>query len=45
MEKTVSSFGTSIAGLVGGVVLLMGLIALFQREWRTACVLIFSAWR
>lgn len=37
-----SSFGTSIAGLVGGVVLLMGLFALFQREWRAACVWFLS---
>jgi predicted cobalt transporter CbtA len=37
-----SSFGTSIAGLVGGVVLMMGLFALFQREWRAACVWFLS---
>jgi uncharacterized membrane protein (GlpM family) len=29
----VSSFGTGIAGLVGGVVLLMGLFAFSQRRW------------
>ena len=28
-----SSFGTGIAGLVGGVVLLMGLFAFSQRRW------------
>jgi len=28
-----SSFGTGIAGLVGGVVLLMGLLAFCQRQW------------
>jgi dipeptide/tripeptide permease len=32
----VSSFGTGMAGLVGGVVLLMGLFALFQRRWLAA---------
>ncbi|MBH0202051.1 MAG: hypothetical protein HP496_07080 [Nitrospira sp.] len=37
-----SSFGTSIAGLVGGVVLLMGLFALFQREWKAAFVWFLS---
>ena len=37
-----SSFGTSIAGLVGGVVLMMGLFALFQREWRAACAWFLS---
>jgi uncharacterized membrane protein (GlpM family) len=29
----VSSFGTGIAGLVGGVVLMMGLFAFAQRRW------------
>ncbi len=28
-----SSFGTGIAGLVGGVVLMMGLFAFCQRRW------------
>lgn len=28
-----SSFGTGIAGLVGGVVLMMGLFAFAQRRW------------
>ncbi len=37
-----SSFGTSIAGLVGGVVFLMGLLALFQRQWKAACAWFLS---
>jgi hypothetical protein len=37
-----SSFGTGLAGLVGGVVLLMSLFAFCQKQWKAGCVWFLS---
>jgi predicted cobalt transporter CbtA len=41
-ERTMSAFGTGIAGLVGGVVLLMSLFSFSQRKWTAGCAWLLS---
>lgn len=37
-----SSFGTSLAGMVGSVAFLLGLFALAQRRWLVGCAWLIS---
>lgn len=37
-----SSFGTTVAGLVGGVMLMLSLFALAQRKWTEGCAWLLS---
>lgn len=41
-EKAMSSFGTGIAGLVGTVVFLMGMLSFAQRRWAIGCAWLIS---
>ena len=41
-ENAMSSFGTGIAGLVGTVVFLMGLLSFCQRRWLVGCAWLLS---
>lgn len=40
--RTMSAFGTGIAGLVGGVVLLMSLFSFCQRRWTAGWIWLVS---
>lgn len=37
-----SAFGTGIAGLIGGVVILMSLFSFSQKQWKAGCVWLLS---
>jgi hypothetical protein len=37
-----SSFGTAVAGLAGGVMLMLSLFALLQRKWTEGCAWLLS---
>jgi protein-S-isoprenylcysteine O-methyltransferase Ste14 len=41
-EGGMSAFGTGLAGLVGGVVLLMSLFSFCQRKWTAGCAWLLS---
>lgn len=37
-----SAFGTGLAGLIGGVVILMSLFSFCQKQWKAGCIWLFS---
>jgi len=37
-----SAFGTGIAGLIGGVVILMSLFSFSQKQWKAGCAWLLS---